>query len=156
MIALASAGCGHCDGAVRRLRINSVGVCGLEDCAAEGGVTKVGSDVTFRIVGDGPNDESDALLADSGIGEQSFFLVDENDEVVPATVTGDAGGHTCRNGVGFGLQPDEPLPLGTYTVVLVLDDLDWPLVARTDTQKWEGKLAFVRELEVIEAVDPQG
>jgi hypothetical protein len=148
---LAGAGCGHCDGAIRQLRINSVDVCGLEECTEAGGVTRVGPDMSVRIMGDGPNDESEALLADSGIGEESFFLVDENDERVAVRVTGDAGGHSCRNGVGFNLQPEEPLAVGTYTVVLVLDDLDWSKVGRAGTQSWEGKAAFVREIEVVAA-----
>jgi len=146
---LAGAGCGHCDGAIRELRINSVDVCGLEECEAAGGVTTVSQDVSVRIMGDGPTDESDALLADSGIGPETFFLLDADDQRVAATVTGGSGGHTCRNGVDFELIPEETLPLGTYTVVLLLEDLDWPKVGRADTQTWEGKRAFVRELEVV-------
>ena len=148
---LAGAGCGHCDGAIRELRINSVDVCGLDECTETSGVTQAGPDLSVRIVGDGPNDESASLLADSGIGEESFFLLDENDERVAARVTGDAGGHSCRNGVGFNLTPEEPLAVGTYTVVLVLDDLSWPKVGRADTQRWEGRTAFVREIEVVAA-----
>lgn len=146
---LAGAGCGHCDGAIRELRIKSVDVCGLEECTETSGVTQAGPDLSVRIVGDGPNDESASLLADSGIGEESFFLLDENDERVAAGITGDAGGHSCRNGVGFNLQPEEPLAVGTYTVVLVLDDLAWPKVGRAETQSWEGRTAFVREIEVV-------
>ena len=56
-----------------------IDVCGLEECTETSGVTRVGPDLRVRIVGDGPNDESASLLADSGIGEESFFLLDEND-----------------------------------------------------------------------------
>jgi hypothetical protein len=52
---------------MRELRISSA-ECGLE---------------AVRIVGDGPNDESDSLLADAGIGPESFFLLDATGRDLP-------------------------------------------------------------------------
>lgn len=60
--------------------------------------------MSVRVVGDGPNDEPEALLADSGIGAESFFL---------------------------------------------LGALDWPLAGRANARSWDGRSAFVRELEVV-------
>ncbi|MEZ4453272.1 MAG: Ig-like domain-containing protein [Nannocystaceae bacterium] len=145
-----SPGCGHCDGAVRTLEIRSVDVCGLDECAAADTI-QVGADVSFRIVGDGPADESDALLADSGVSASTFFLLDGADAPVAATVGGDSGGHICRNGVGFSLQPDAPLAPGTYTLVVDLDGLSWPLVGGAETQTHEGRRAWVRTIEVVPA-----
>jgi hypothetical protein len=153
-LATAGSGCGRCGGAIRQLRVYSVEACGSDECREENGVVRVGPDMNVRIVGDGPNEDSSALLADSGIGPASFFLLDDDDARVAVTIAGDAGGHSCRNGVGFGLQPDAPLPPGAYTLVLLIDDLDWPLVGGAATQTYEGRSAFVRELEVVAA--PEG
>jgi hypothetical protein len=148
------AGCGSCDGAVRELNVRSAAVCSLEDCAESGGVYRVGPDVNLRIVGDGPNEESGPLLSDSGVGADTFFILDEGGQRVPATVTGDAGGHTCRRGVGFTLTPDEPLAPGTYTAVLLLEDLSWPHVGDAAVQRHDGKEALVRKLEVVADAGP--
>lgn len=148
------AGCGSCDGALRELEVRSVDVCKLEDCVADGGVYRVGPDVNLRVVGDGPNEESGPLLRDSGVAADTFFLLDKDGQRVAATIGADAGGHTCRNGVGFSLTPDEPLAPGTYTAVLLLDDLAWPLTGGAAVQRHEGKDAFVRQLEVVGDASP--
>lgn len=153
-MAAAGGGCGSCDGAVRELLVRSADACSLESCTENGGVTRVGPDVNLRVVGDGPNDESEALMRDSDISSDTFFLLDSAGQRVAATVTGDAGGHTCRRGVGFNLTPDEPLAPGTYTAVLLLEDLSWPLTGGAAVQEHEGKEAFVRKLEVVAGDNP--
>ncbi|MBZ5710737.1 Ig-like domain-containing protein [Nannocystis pusilla] len=150
----AGAGCGNCDGAIRELVVRSADACHLEDCVEDGGVYHVGPDVSLRVVGDGPNEESEPLLSDSGVAADTFFLLDQDGQRVAATVGADAGGHACRRGVGFNLTPDEPLAPGTYTAVLLLDDLAWPLAGGAAVQRHEGKDAFVRQLEVVADANP--
>jgi cold shock CspA family protein len=147
-------GCGNCDGAIRELELRSVEACDLDVCVADGGVYRVGPDVTVRIVGDGPDDEQDVLLGDAAISAKNFFMLDEAGQTVAATIGASAGGHSCRNGVNFGLTPDAPLPAGTYTVVLVLEDLAWPLAGGPTVQTHDGKDAFVRTLEVVADATP--
>lgn len=141
-------GCGHCDGAVRDLEIRSVDGCGLDACVEASGVYAVSGDATFRIVADGPSDDDDALRGDSGVDASTFFLVDADGALVPGTVSGDAGGHTCRSGVNFHLSPDAPLAPGTYTLVVDLEGIAWPLVGGLATQSHDGREALVRTIEV--------
>lgn len=113
-----------------------------------------GPDMSVRVVGDGPNEDSESLLADAGIDGSNFFLLDAAGEHVAVTLEADAGGHTCRNGIGIGLRPEQPLDPGTYTLVLVLEDLQWPLEGGAAVQSHEGKSAFVRRIEVTTATGP--
>ncbi len=150
---LIAGGCGHCDGAVRRMRAQ------LADCRGEcpeppQEQLTIRPTETFRIGGDGPKADSELLLSASGVDVDTWFLVAEaSGEVVPATIVGDAGGHSCRYGVGFNLVPEAPLASGDYTLVLRLDALSWPHVGRDPyggLSTFEGAPALVRRFRVVE------
>lgn len=67
------------------------------------------------------------------------------------TPEGGSGGPIGRNGVGFSLIPDEPLAPGEYTLVLLLDEIDWALNgdhAFGQEKTYEGAKAPMRELVV--------
>jgi len=130
------------------LQVLSLDACDSSPCEAEDGVFHVTNDLRLRIVADGPNDDSESLLADAGITPNNFFMLDADDAIVATTLSGNAGGHVCRNGVNFGLEPDEDLAPGAYTVVLITSDLAWPLLGSPSLQTYEGKAAFVRKLHV--------
>jgi hypothetical protein len=139
--AFCNVACGHCDGAIRTMNV------GLGLDAAER--KAIDAEPRFRITADGPADESDELLDKSGVGSTTWYLFHEATGVrIAATITGDSGGHMCRNGVGFNLVPDDPLQAGDYTLVLELDQLAWPLVGKEKSERFEGREALVRHYRV--------
>lgn len=152
LASVALAGCGHCEGAIRRMRAQRAD-CHEDECRARAGErVTIAADETFRIGGDGPNEGSEALLGASGIDGEAWFLIAEaSGERVPATIDGDAGGHSCRYGVGFNLRPEAPLPAGDYTLVLRLDAVAWPLVGRDpygERGSVDGAPALIRRFRV--------
>lgn len=148
---LVAGGCGHCDGAVRRLRARTADCYeGCEDGAA--GRVTIAPGETFGISADGPNAEEAALFDASGIGPDNLFLVVEaTGERVPATIEATAGGHMCLHGVSFTLRPLEPLAPGDYTLVLLLDEVAWPHAGRHAYGRvgdYQGARAMVRTYRV--------
>jgi hypothetical protein len=148
LVALCSlAGCGHCDGAVRVMFANAEGAPASREHRGEPAVDRtkpfaIPATAQFRLTGDGPLGTSDKLLAVSRIGPQTWVLLDESGRPVNSTITSDAGGHMCRNGVGFTLVPSAPLEPGDYRLVLRLTDIAWPAVEDVDSH--DGKSAIVR------------
>ncbi len=143
-------GCGDCSGAIRLMSAQQSDCTECSETADERVVIE--PEESFRLTADGPSAESDELVADASIDGDAWFLIDEaSGEAVPATISGDSGGHVCRNGVGFSLVPDEPLAPGKYTLVLLLDAIDWPLNgdhAFGQESTYGGALALVREFVV--------
>lgn len=147
------AGCGHCDGAVRRQKASLSEWCGKDcpDVSAESDARTlvVKPKETFRLMGDFRHERSsDVILEASGISEQTWFLVDAAGARVPAKITGDTGGHMCFNGAGFDLRPLAPLAEGEYVLVLLVDDIRWPYVGFSPVTGFRGKRAYVRRYRV--------
>lgn len=146
-------GCGHCDGAVRRQKASLTEWCG-KDCpevTVEGDARTldVEPNETFRLTADFRRERSsDVILAASGISTRTWFLVGPAGEPVAATITGDTGGHMCRNGAGFNLRPVAPLSDGDYALVLLLDGIRWPYLGDTPASDFRGKRAYVRRYRV--------
>lgn len=127
------AGCGHCEGGIR---------------AMEGG--EASPDDGFSIVADGPGSvTSEELVADAGIDAEAWFLLDAAGEPVPATISGDWGGHSCFEGNTFTLVPDAPLAPGDYTLVLILDAIAWDYLGDEGAvETWDGERALVEAVTV--------
>ncbi len=150
------AGCGYCGGALRLMRAQTA-----ELYRWPGGTkldlpepVPIQPNERFRVRGDGPKAPPAELLQRSGITAAAWFLVrDSTGEHVPAKIGADSGGHMCRYGVGFNLEPLAPLAPGRYTLVLRLDQIAWPMVEDEERRTFEGKPAMVRRF-IVETPEP--
>jgi hypothetical protein len=142
---LVGAGCGHCDGAIRGMDVWR----GLEPEENPG--DDIEADAYFRINGDGPNEDSEALLRLSGVDGESWQLLDADGASIDAEIGWWAGGHMCRNGVAFELRPSAPLEPGSYTLVLWLDDVVWPVVGEAKALRTtrDNRSVLLRTYEVV-------
>jgi hypothetical protein len=134
----------------------------LAGCSCEFGFTRimggtnplnqseVPPNARFTVDADGYGVDPQALLAQSGVNEQTFFLEDSTGNKIPADVTVDSAParSNCRNGVHFYLKPHKDLPLGTYTLVLLMGKVKWPSKDEAPTQH-KGEPALVRTYKVV-------
>ncbi len=143
-------GCGDCGGAIRLMKAHQSDCTECTETARERVVIE--PDESFGLIADGPADDSEELLADASLDGEAWFLLDEaSGEAVGATISGNSGGHVCRKGVNFSLVPEEPLAAGDYTLVLLLDEIEWPLIgahAFGEERMFDGQPALVREFVV--------
>jgi hypothetical protein len=146
IVAMIALGCGHCDGALRAMG---------EGYTQDEDTSSVAPEVVFGLWGDGPGSRSsEELLSDAGITTETWFLLDGAGEVVPSTLRGDWGGHTCLNGNSFELVPDEPLSAGEYTLVLRIEAIGWDWIGSEEhLTQFEGEQAIVQPFVVSGTVE---
>lgn len=132
---LGGTGCGRCEGAVRGLKV---------DPPFEGSLS-------FTVWGDGPGSvTSDELRELSGIDETTFF-VEGPDGLLDEEVVGDWGGHSCLNGVNFGIYAEQ-VPPGEYEATLRIEALAWPFRGDKDQlQQRDGEQVLTVQVTVPEA-----
>ncbi len=117
----------------------------------ENGRTPLEANASFLLRADGPAEGEAKLKELSGVDGSSWQLVDDRTgEVVSARVTGDSGGHACRNGVNFHLKVVAPLAPGAYTLVLFLDKIHWRIVDEAEQKvgSYRGARALVARYAV--------
>ncbi len=150
VLAFLASGCGYCGGAFRLMRAQRAELYAWPPPRGPANEPLViAPDERFRINGDGPKISGAHLLALSNVSEATWFLLnDTTAERVPSSISADSGGHMCRNGVGFNLEPTKPLTAGRYTLVLLLSQLKWPLVERGELRSYRGGDAIVRHYVV--------
>jgi hypothetical protein len=143
-------GCGRCGGALRGPHTTCT--------AGPACATPMEAEQQFVLVADFGQvknyDEwqvQERLLEESGIGPQSWFLVDEQGTVVPSRIhaqqyrrtCGFAPRFRCEASTIFVLIPEAPLELGVHRLVLLVERVHWPLLDDDSLSSWNDEPALV-------------
>lgn len=96
-------------------------------------------------------DDPSALISESGLDAESWFLVDQSGARIPARVSAVQHGsaHSCASAIGFDLEPERALAPGVYRLVLLVERVRWPVLRQgVALTSWEGQPAVVQFYEV--------
>lgn len=96
-------------------------------------------------------DAPEVLLEASGIGPESWFLVDQAGTLVPSRITASQhdSAHSCASAIGFDLVPDAPLAPGVYRLVILSERLEWSILrGGVESSTYAGEPAIVQYYRV--------
>lgn len=90
------------------------------------------------------------ILAASQLSERSVLLEGPTGMVplsIEASVTSSA--HSCASRGTLSASPRAALTPGTYTFIVLMDQVKWPAISRGDVTSWQGHPAMVRRYRVL-------
>ena len=97
-------------------------------------------------------DDPSALVAKAGMDAGSWFLVDESGATIPATIRAvqHDSAHSCASAIGFELVPELDLAPGVYRLVLLVEQVRWPVLRQgVALTSWDGQPAIVQYYRVV-------